>query len=56
MSDNYEEIEIQIEDDILLKLALEAHHKDMKLNDYLIEIVMEYVEKQNNELETKIKR
>ena len=49
MSDNYEEIEIQIEDDVLLKLALEAHRRDMKLNDYLLEVVMEYVEKVNNE-------
>ena len=49
MSEEYEEIELDIPDDVLLKLALEAHRLDMKLNDYILQVVKEFIERQNNE-------
>ena len=45
MSELKEEMEIvpiELPSDILLKLALEAHERDMKLNDYLVMLFMEY--------------
>jgi len=44
-------MEIILDDDVLLKLALEAHRKDMKLNDYLIEILLEYCDEQQRDIE-----
>jgi hypothetical protein len=44
-----EEIEVDIPDDVLLKLALEAHRLDMKLNDYILQITKEYIEERKNE-------
>ena len=49
MSEEYEVIEVDIPDDLLLKLALEAHDRDMKLNDYILGIVKDFIERQNNE-------
>lgn len=42
-SDDLEIIPIELPSDVLLKLAIEAHERDMKLNDYLIKLFMEYV-------------
>jgi len=40
-----EEIEIELDDDELLVLFKEAHRRDMKFNDLIIEILTEYIEK-----------
>ena len=37
-------IELDLSDDVLLQLALEAHNADMKLNDYIIQLLKEYIE------------
>jgi len=44
-----EVIELDIPDETLLKLALEAHNRDMKLNDYILQVVKEFIERQNYE-------
>ena len=49
MSQEYTEIELNIDEDVLLTLALEAHRRDMKLNDYILEIIMEYCEQVEND-------
>ena len=51
MSEEHEVITINLDDDVLLKLALEAHERDMKLNDYILQVVKEFIERQNNELD-----
>jgi predicted HicB family RNase H-like nuclease len=38
------EVEIFLDDEILLKLALLAHEADIKLNDFIIQKLMEYVD------------
>jgi hypothetical protein len=46
MNEKYKEIELYILDDVLLKLALEAHRLDMKLNDYiLLQLTKEFIER-----------
>ena len=35
-------IPIELPSDILLKFAIEAHERDMKLNDYLVMLFMKY--------------
>ena len=34
-------VDVLIEKNIILELALEAHRRDMKFNDFLVEILME---------------
>jgi len=41
-------IEIDLPDDIVLKLALEAHKKDITLNQHINNILKEFIENYNN--------
>jgi hypothetical protein len=43
-AENMIEVEIFLDDEILLKLALLAHEADIKLNDFIIQKLMEYVD------------
>ena len=40
----YEIIEVDLDLETIGTLALEAHRRDMKLNDFIIEILTKYVE------------
>ncbi len=42
------EVEIDLSDDILLKLFLESHRRDMKFNEFCNMILLEYVNKKEN--------
>ena len=42
----YEEIDLEIEEDLLLKLCLEAHRKDITLNKLICEIIAKYAEEE----------
>lgn len=44
-----EEIELTISDENLLFLALEAHKKDITLNEYINQILKKYVDELNYE-------
>ena len=41
----YEIIELELDLETIGSLAIEAHRRDMKLNDFIIEILVKYVEK-----------
>jgi hypothetical protein len=38
-------VDIDIADDVLLYLALEAHKADMKLNDYMVMLLEDYIKR-----------
>ena len=38
-----EEIELDLDDDVILNLALEAHKRDITLNKYINEILKKYI-------------
>lgn len=42
MSD-YEIIKLDLDKEVILELALEAHRRDMKLNDLMLELIEEYI-------------
>ena len=43
-NNNMVTVEIDLDDDVLLKLALEAHRRNLTLNDLCIEILQNYVD------------
>ena len=43
-NDNTVTVEIDLEDDVLLKLALEAHKRNITLNDLCVEILQAYID------------
>lgn len=43
--DEYETLTIDIPTETFIKLALEAHKRDMKLNDLIVEILTDYAKK-----------
>lgn len=43
------EVDLDLDDDIILYLALEAHKRDITLNEYINEILKKYI----NEFDTK---
>lgn len=45
----YYEVEIELDDKVFMDLALQAHNRDMKLNDYLIELLKKDIERRENE-------
>ena len=44
-----EAIRLEIPDDLLLDFAIEAHRRDMKLNDYIVSILEKWVNKMFDE-------
>jgi hypothetical protein len=40
---NWVTVTVDLDSDLLLALALEAHRRDMKLNDYIVELLEKYV-------------
>ena len=36
-------IEVNLDDDVILILALEAHRLDMKLNDFILQVLKDYI-------------
>jgi predicted HicB family RNase H-like nuclease len=46
---NMEQITIDIDGDILLKLALMAHEQDITLNELICNILKEHIQKEENE-------
>lgn len=51
MKEDYVSVEIELDNDLLLQLALMAHRKDITLNQLIIDILkkeVERLEEQNN--------
>ena len=46
-------VTFELEQDIFMALAVEAHKRDMKFNDLVIEIIQEYMNKVSSEEEQK---
>ena len=46
-------VTFELEQDIFMTLALEAHKRDMKFNDLVLEIIQEYMNKVSSEEEQK---
>jgi len=44
------EVEVEIDKDNLLALALEAHRRDITLNSFIIELLENYARKQESSL------
>lgn len=44
MSDKYETIEIDIPDDVFMEIARAAHERNITLNDFICQILQEYVD------------
>lgn len=44
-SEQYETVTINIPTETFIELALEAHKRDMKLNDLIVEILTDYAKK-----------
>ena len=49
MSD--ENIVLDLPDEVILRLALEAHKKDIKLNDHLLNIIKDYIKEATGDVE-----
>jgi len=45
MSEELESIEVELDKDTIVELALAAHEKDMKFNDLIVELLKEAAEK-----------
>ncbi len=41
-------VTVELEDWVILALALEAHRRDMKLNDYIVELLEKAVKEDKN--------
>ena len=46
-------ITVDLDNDLILALALEAHRRDMKLNDLIVELLEEAVKKESSNVEEK---
>ena len=46
----YEKIELELEDEMFIALALEAHRKNMKFNDYLVMTLQQIIDDEGLEL------
>jgi len=42
------EVELELDDNIILKLAMEAHEKNITLNQHINNILKEFIEQQYN--------
>lgn len=52
-SQGFENVEIEMEDEMFMTLALEAHSKDMKLNDFLVSLLEGIIKEEGLNLEVK---
>lgn len=52
-SQGFENVEIEMTDEMFMSLALEAHNKDMKLNDFLVSLLEGIIKEEGYNLEVK---
>ena len=52
-SQGFETVEIEMDDEMFMSLALEAHNKDMKLNDFLVSLLEEIIKEEGLDLVVK---
>ena len=52
-SQGFESVEIEMDDEMFMTLALEAHNKDMKLNDFLVSLLEGIIKEEGLNIEVK---
>ena len=49
-SEESEKVELELEDEMFIALALEAHRKNMKFNDYLVMTLQQVIDEEGLEM------